>query len=193
MPFEQHLGASGARQLALAREVSKGYVPITAVAPSYKVLDAARQQTLSAWVDTLIPPVDPWPAPSQRGVPQYVDNCASFSGPLRQMLVAAMDQAQRLALQRFETAFADCEEAQRVQVLQQIEADLPADFGLILELTFEGYYRDRTVAHVVQDRTGFRVAGPLAGIPGEPFPEELLADVIAREKHYREVSEEVRA
>lgn len=189
MPFDQHLGASGARQLTLAREVGKGYVPVTAVAPEYKVLHPPRQTVLCKWVDTLIPREGAWPAPSERGVPQYIDNSAACSGTLRRMLIDAVDDADSRAITACGEGFASCSAETRVEVLKQMEAERPADFALLLELTFEGYYRDRSVAHVVEDRTGFRVAGPLAGIRDEPFQEQLLADVVTREKHYRDVAE----
>jgi hypothetical protein len=189
VPFDQQLGASAARQLDLAREVGRGYVPVTGAPPQFTVLDAGRQPALLALVDTLIPGREPWPAASERGVAQYVDNSAAASGTLRQMLVALVDDLDARAQATAQTTFAEATPAQRVDVTRQVEAESAAEFATVLELTFEGYYRDRLVSHVVEDQTGFTVAAPLAGRPDEPFDESLVADVMAREKHYVEVVE----
>lgn len=186
MPFDKHLGASGARQLQLARAVAKQYVPVESSPPRFEVLDPPRQATLRAWVDTLIPGEDPWPAASERGVAEYIDNGAAGSGELRRMLVEAVDAIERQAGDSGD-AFASAELDRRVEVLAAYESDHAADAAILLELTFEGYYRDRLVAHVVERQTGFRVSGPLAGIPTEPFDESWLGEIKERPPHYLEV------
>jgi hypothetical protein len=192
MPFDKHLGASGARQLQLARAVAKQYVQVESSPPVFEVLDPGRQATLRAWVDTLIPPEDPWPAASERGVAEYIDNGAAGAGELRRMLVEAVDAIEREAEQRGD-AFATADLDRRVEILGAYEAANPADAAILLELTFEGYYRDRLVAHQVERQTGFRVAGPLTGIPTEAFDESWVDEVKQRPPHYLEVDTEVKA
>jgi gluconate 2-dehydrogenase subunit 3-like protein len=188
MPFDKHLGASGARQLQLARAVAKQYVPVESRPPRFEVLDPVRQATLRAWVDTLIPAEDPWPAASERGIAEYIDNGAAGSGELRRMLTQAVDEIERVAGGGGED-FATADLDRRVEILAAYEAegDNAADAAILLELTFEGYYRDRIVAHLVERQTGFRVAGPLAGIPTEAFDESWVGEVRGRPPHYLEV------
>src|SRR4051794_17464041 len=97
MPFDKHLGASGARQLELARAVTKQYVPRQTAPAAFEVLEPGRQATLTAWVDTLIPAEGAWPAASERGVAQYIDNGAAGDGKLRRMLVEVVDEIERMA------------------------------------------------------------------------------------------------
>lgn len=184
MPFDKHLGASGARQLQLARAVAKQYVPVESSPPRFEVLDPVRQTTLRAWVDTLIPAEDPWPAASERGVAEYIDNGAAGSGELRRMLVEAVDGLEREA---GDEEFATADLDRRVEILARYAEAHGADAAILLELTFEGYYRDRLVAHLVERQTGFRVSGPLAGIPTEVFDESWVDEVMARPSHYLEV------
>jgi len=184
MPFDKHLGASGAEQLELARAVTKQYVPLRAAPPSFAVLDPDRQATLRAWVDTLIPGGGPWPPASERGVAEYIDNGAAGSGRLRRMLVQAVDELEASA---GEEGFAGADLDRRIELLRAYEGERPATAAILLELSFEGYYRDRLVAHVVERQTGFRVSGPLAGIPSEEFDEALVEAVRSRPPHYVEV------
>jgi hypothetical protein len=165
--------------------VTKQYVPVQSAPPSFEVLDPARQETLRAWVDTLIPAEDPWPAASERGVAEYIDNGAAGSGELRRMLIEAVDGIRREADEGEEFATADLD--RRVEILAAYAAEHGADAAILLELTFEGYYRDRLVAHLVERQTGFRVSGPLAGIPTEAFDESWVDEVMSRPTHYLEV------
>jgi hypothetical protein len=154
----------------------------TYVAPEevrdFVILGAAQQATLAAWAERLIPASGSWPGADEVDAHMYADNCASRSRLLRSMLLRAVDTAEREALAAHRRAFAECSASEREQVLRGL-AD-GADgvlFDLVLELVFEGYYRDPRVLEVVEERTGFRVMAPVEGVELEPFDESLLERV----------------
>ena len=117
MPFDKHLGASGARQLELARAVTKKYVPRESEPARFEVLDPQRQATLEAWVDTLIPSEGPWPSAAERGVAEYIDNDSSASGMLRRMLVEVVDDLEGLADSDGNGDFASAALDRRIELL----------------------------------------------------------------------------
>ena len=106
---------------------------------------------------------------------------------LRRMLVEVVDDLEGLADSDGNGDFASAALDRRIELLRLFESAHPAEFAVLLELTFEAYYRDRLVAHVVERETGFRVAGPLAGVPSEEFDESWLDGVRSRPSMYAEV------
>jgi hypothetical protein len=140
------------------------------------MLEPARQTTLSAWADALVPGDEAWPAASEVGAAAYVDNCAALSPVLRGALREALTVAEAGARRRG-AAFADLDPAPRREVLESIEAERPELFTLVLELTFEGYYRHPRVRRAVEERTGFRPDVPVVGTALEPFDEATLTRV----------------
>jgi hypothetical protein len=61
-------------------------------------------------------------------------------------------------------------------------------FSVILELTYEAYYRHPAVQDVVKERTGFDIHRTVQGAPLEPFPTERLTRVSMLPARYREAS-----
>jgi hypothetical protein len=118
----------------------------------------------------------------------YADNSAARSPLLRSMLLRAVDLVDREARGAHGSAFADCEQADREELLRGLQSGSDAVlFDLVLELVFEGYYRDPRVLEVVEQRTGFRVMAPVEGIEIDPFDEALLERVKGLPPLLREV------
>lgn len=151
----------------------------TYVAPGehgIRVLDPRRQATLAAWVGRIIPGDAHWPNAAELDTVEYVDAVVFAAPTLRPLLLAALDRADTLARGQHGAALAGLEPAQVVPVLQALEAD-PATseaFGLVLELTYEAYYRHERVQAVVAERTGFDIGRTVEGAPLAPFPVERL-------------------
>jgi hypothetical protein len=165
----------------------------TYVAPEevteFVLLSQGQRRTLAAWAERLIPAEGPWPSAAAVDAHMYVDNCAARSPLLRSMLLRAVDLVDREALGAHGAGFADCDEADREELLSELQSGSDALlFDLVLELVFEGYYRDPRVLEVVEQRTGFRVMAPVEGIEIEPFDEALLERVKGLPPLIREVS-----
>jgi gluconate 2-dehydrogenase subunit 3-like protein len=155
----------------------------------FVILSATQQRTLAAWSERLIPAEGPWPSAAAVEADMYADNCAARSPLLRSMLLRAVDLVDREAREAHGAAFAESEEGQRDEVLRDLESGSDAVlFDLVLELVFEGYYRDPRVLEVVEERTGFKVMAPVEGIEIEPFDESLLERVKGLPPLIREVS-----
>lgn len=164
----------------------------TYVAPGevteFLILNREQQATLAAWAERLIPAAGLWPSGAAVDAHLYADNCAARSPLLRSMLLRAVDRAEREARSAHGRPFAACEGPQRDELLRQLEEGEAANlFGLVLELLFEGYYRDPRVLEVVRARTGFEYMAPVEGIEIEPFEEGLLRRVRELPPRYREV------
>jgi gluconate 2-dehydrogenase subunit 3-like protein len=168
-------GDAGAA-LRLSRELGRTYLGPSAAPPRFRMLEPERQATLSAWADALIPGGEGWPAAAEVGAAAYVDNCAALSPVLRGALRAALTAVESGAERRAAT-FAELDPATRREVLTSLEAERPELFTLVLELTFEGYYRHPRVQRAVEERTGFRPDVPVVGMPLDPFDEATLARV----------------
>lgn len=170
-------GGDAGEALRLSRELGRSYLGRSAGPPRFRTLEPARQATLSAWADALIAgDGGAWPAATEVGAAAYVDNCAGLSavlrGALREALVAAESAAERRG-----GAFAELDPGARREVLEELEAERPELFTLVLELTFEGYYRHPRVQRAVKERTGFRPEVPVVGMALDPFDEATLARV----------------
>jgi hypothetical protein len=164
----------------------------TYVAPEevtdFVLLSAGQQRILAAWAERLIPAEGAWPSAAAVDAHMYADNCAARSPLLRSMLVRAVDLVEREAQGAHGAAFAECEQGQREESLRVLQSgDDAVLFDLVLELVFEGYYRDPRVLEVVEQRTGFQVMAPVEGIEIDPFDEALLERVKGLPPLLREV------
>jgi Gluconate 2-dehydrogenase subunit 3 len=115
---------------------------------------ADQQRTLNALIDCIIP-ADDFPSASQNGVAVYIDRLLHSDlqhreDEVRLGLAALNDEA----IARRGRAFADLDEPARIELLRLIEEGehvlamwtMPASrfFELMVTLTNEGYYADRS-------------------------------------------------
>ena len=186
-PGEAILGETP--EAAYSLEFGKTYVAPEEEVPAVS-LSEAQGRVLAAWADRLIPAEGDWPGAGAVGAGVYADNAASRSPLLRAMLLRAVDLVEREALGRYGEGFAGCSDEQRAAILTDLEgsAEDAVLFDLVLELIFEGYYRAAPVLKVVEERTGFKVMGPVEGVRIEAFDESLLERVKGLPPLRREVS-----
>lgn len=174
-------------EAAYSLEFGRTYVPPEEVR-DFVLLSVAQRPVLGAWAERLIPAAGSWPGADEVDAHMYADNCAARSPLLRSMLLRAVDRAEALARAEFAgRGFAECDSGEREQILVTMANDEGTLFDLVLELVFEGYYRDPRVLDVVEERTGFQVMAPVEGVELEPFDESLLERVKGLPPMLREV------
>jgi Gluconate 2-dehydrogenase subunit 3 len=179
--------AGEAAPVRYALEFGHSYVPADEV-QGFKILNPRQQATLAAWADALIPTGNGWPSASATGAHIYADNTSATRPRLRALLVRAIDSVDIAAGERGADSFAGCEADVRAEILAELEGrDAMELFDFVLELVFEGYYRDPAVLELVEDRTGFRIMAPIEGAELEPFDEGLVAEMKKRPAFVREV------
>jgi hypothetical protein len=161
-----------------ALEFGHTYVPYEHV-DGFRLLNEDQQALLAAWADTLIPgEAETWPSASEASAHRYADNCAAASPRLRALLVRAVRRLEEHALKVTERGFSAGDARTRERVLREFEQGEHAElFELVLELIFEGYYRDPAVLRVVEKRTGFKVMAPVEGVELTPFDPASLERV----------------
>ncbi|GAA3311050.1 gluconate 2-dehydrogenase subunit 3 family protein [Arthrobacter ramosus] len=153
------------------------------------VLDQSRCDTLNAWVDGIIPGNEDWPAAREVNAVAYIDATIRKAPELRLSLLAGIDTAELLAAREYGSLFSALDAEQRRSVMQKLETQDAIDaFSVILELTYEAYYRAPAVQDVVKKRTGFNIKNTVQGVPLKPFDTTRLALVAQRPDHYRRVS-----
>jgi Gluconate 2-dehydrogenase subunit 3 len=191
---ESQVGRRGVHEAAagpasdLRSLLGQAYVSPEAARATCSVLDRGRARTLSAWLDELIPATGEWPSASSTDAVGYIDATAARVPAIRPALLQAVDALEATALARFDTAFAELAHDQRYELLTGLEADNPRGaFDLVLELTYEAYYRDLRVLDVLERRTGFSMRRTMEGWDMEPFDERLLERVRALPPRVRSV------
>jgi len=77
--------------------------------------------------------------------------------------------------------------AERTELLQWFEEQAPLAFTLLKELTYEVYYRDGSVAKLIEQRTGFDTRLPVEGIEIKGYDKTLglLAEVAEKPRLVR--------
>jgi hypothetical protein len=158
-----------------------------------RVLDPARAATLGAWVARIIPGDEHWPSAGELDTVAYIDAVAVKAAVLRPLLLAGIDAATSAAKARGAATFGALSTDDQVAVLTGLETagadSLAAQaFSVILELTYEAYYRHADVQAIVKERTGFDIDRTVQGAPLEPFPTERLTRVSMLPARYREAS-----
>lgn len=163
------------------------YVPSEEVT-DFILLGEAEQAALAAWGDALIPGNDAWPSASEADAHLYADNCAARAPRHRALLTRAIAQVESAARERSPVGFAQCPKDDREAILRELETGDDAElFEFVLELVFEGYYRDPRVLEVVEERTGFRTRAPVDGVALQDFDESLVEEMRGRPPFVREV------
>lgn len=160
-------------------EFGHTYIPYDDL-DGFRLLNDFQQAALAAWADTLIPgDVGTWPAASEVNAHLYADNSCAASPRLRSLLVRAILRLEALALERGGTTFAAADAAARANILRDYERSADAElFELVLEMIFEGYYRDPCVLRIVERQTGFQVMAPVQGVELIAFDRRSLERVI---------------
>lgn len=151
------------------------------------VLDAERAGVLEVWAATLVPGDGEWPSAADVPAVAYIDRTIEIAVPLRGVVLRAIDDVRAEASRRFGDDFVALSFPDRVEVLRWFEGRSPLVFTLLKELTYEAYYRDRAVARVIRERTGFDTRLPVDGVELEGWDKtlELLADVAERPPLFR--------
>jgi hypothetical protein len=155
-----------------------------------RVLDPARSEALAAWTASIIPGDEHWPSAREAHAAAYIDATVSRAPATRPLLLNALSNLERAAQAAHGKPFAACDDDERETLLTEFsEVDATGAFEMVLELTFEAYYRDPHVCEVMERRTGFRSELPHTGSPMEPFDETRLERVKSLPAHYRQVPE----
>lgn len=186
MAFETRAG--GPATNPYESQMGRTYVAIDETG-DIRILDQARVATLGAWVARLIPGNEQWPSAGELDTVAYIDAVLQRSIVLRPIILAAIDAADAASVHRSSLPFAALPVAEQVEVLKELESDsAPQAFAVVLELSYEAYYRDVNVQSAVKARTGFDIARTVHGAPLEPFPTERLERVSLLAPRYREAS-----
>lgn len=168
------------------RHLGHAYVEAGDVGP-FTVLDPPRQAALAAWTARLIPGDEHWPSAADTGAAAYIDAVLARVPAVRPLLLRTLQTLEHTAEAAHGTAFAECGEDEQVALLEAL-SELGAGFDLVLELTFEAYYRDPAVNRAIEARTGFQAALPHLGSAMPPFDEARLERVKQLPPRYREVT-----
>ncbi len=172
----------------LSAALSRGYVeqgePI-----SRSVFDTARRETLQAWIGRLIPGDEHWPSAGELDASSYVDAVVSGTPECRPLALRALAALESGAWERHGCAFGACSDEQKDALLGELSRGAhQTAFTLVLELTYEAYYRHPLVCEVMRERTGFDSRLPHLGSSMDPFDEASLDRVKTLPAHFREVA-----
>lgn len=175
------------KQIDYRLEVGHAHVPI-GVERGFAVLDPDRAAGLRACVSVLIPAHGERPAAGDVGVAEYIDATAFLTPRIRGLLLEGIDTIDRMATERTGARFADAERDQQTAVLRDFEtADRAGIFGMIRDLTYEGYYAHPRVLRALKRETAWRYDVAFSGSEIEPFDEALLARMKTVAPRYRKV------
>jgi hypothetical protein len=181
--FDHRAGVAGRNPYAPV--MGKTFVELDETGP-VTVLDAPRAATLSSWVARIIPGTSEWPSADEVDTVAYIDAIVRKAPELRPVLLAGIDAVDRAAHTAHGGPFTGIAAADQIAILQDAETNTaPAAFSMILELTYEAYYRSPRVQQVVKERTGFNITNTVVGKPMEPFPLHRLQPISARPDRYR--------
>jgi hypothetical protein len=186
MAFDHRAPSSAEAAGDFRRHLGHAYVEAGDVGP-FTVLDPPRAAALEAWTARLIPGDEHWPSAADAHAAAYIDAVLARVPAVRPLLLRTLEMLERTAEAAHGTPFAACEEEQQIALLKEL-SEAGAGFDLVLELTFEAYYRDPAVNEAIEARTGFRAALPHLGSPMPPFDEARLERVKRLPPRYREVT-----
>lgn len=179
------VGADPGEAFALAREFGRTYVPVGAEPPVFTLLDSRRASALEGLALALIPGDAHWPSAADAGAAAYADNVAARSPVLREALTRLADVL--VAESDAHDPSPGPDGGGSASIARAVQEREPGLFEFALELIFEGYYRDRRVQEIVEQRTGYLPAVPVTGIRMTPFDESRLDGMRERPARVREV------
>ncbi|TLV01572.1 gluconate 2-dehydrogenase subunit 3 family protein [Dyadobacter luticola] len=112
--------------------------------PAGKLLSVDQANSLTAMVETIIPKTDT-PGAGELGVGNFVQKMVTdcYDSKTQANLSSGISQLEAQSMKRFGKSFADAGKDQKLQLLQDLEkssdADQKAFFGLVKNLTIQGY------------------------------------------------------
>ena len=175
------------KQIDYRLEVGHAHVQI-GVERRFAVLDPDRAATLRACVSVLIPARGERPAAGEVGVAEYIDATAFLTPRIRGLLLEGIDTIDRMANERTGVRFADAAPDHQTAVLREFETtDRAGIFGMVRDLTYEGYYAHPRVLRVLKRATDWRYDVAFSGSVLEPFDETLLDRMKTVAPRYRKV------
>lgn len=152
------------------------------------VLDDAQTRTLTSWVARLIPGDSTWPSAGELDTVDYIQSVLNKAPELTPVVTAALHALDDHAGATLDARFDELNHADQVNLLADLEGRLaPEAFSIILELTYEAYYRAPRVQEVARSRTGFDIANTVIGKAMDPFPMSALDEMMQRPDRYRSV------
>lgn len=153
------------------------------------VLDELRAAILSSWVSRIIPGDSEWPSADETDAVAYIDAVVRRAPELRPVLLAGIDTIDRAARAAHQAPFTAISAAEQTAILHEAEStSAPAAFSMVLELTYEAYYRWPLVQEVVRTRTGFDVTNTVVGKRMKPFPIDRLQTISSKPDRYRSIA-----
>ena len=153
-----------------------------------RILSEEEQSALAAWVDAVIPGDEHWPSAAELNVVAYIDATLAVAAELRPTIRNALRELDHGAWRRHGRPLAECGASERTQLVDELrQHDAAEAFPLVLELTYEAYYRSPTINEIIRSRTGFDAEAPHRGSPMKAFDAAVLDDVADRPSAYREV------
>ena len=160
-------------------EVGRAAVEVGA-ARGFSVLDAARAETLKAWVATLIPASAELPDAASAGAAEYVDATVAAVPQLQAVLLAGIESLDEIARRKAGRAFGSCEPGERELLLREIEAGDDADaFNMVRDFTYEAYYGHPKVLAALEAARGWSSTSPTRGSSMRAFDASGLERVRA--------------
>lgn len=114
-------------------------------------LSAPRAATFDAVADTLIPPDNGFPAPSEVGVRAFAERYVAPDGqPATWYPFLTADELHR-QLDALD-GLAHAAPSERIRVLKAVESDTPAFFAAVRDLVYQGYYSRPEVVRAINER-----------------------------------------
>jgi hypothetical protein len=185
MAFDHRSGAAAHNPYAPL--MGRTFVGLDETGP-ITILDDARATTLTSWVGRIIPGDGEWPSAGELDVVPYIDAVVRKAPELRPVLLSGIDALDRAAQAAHGAPFSEVSTDEQTAILRTAESEsAPEAFSIVLELTYEAYYRSPRVQEVVKARTGFDIANTVKGKAMAPFPVERLQTISARPDRYRSV------
>ena len=156
----------------------------------FSVLDATQAETLTAWVEALIPASSTMPGAGAVGAAEYVDATVQQVPALRPVLLAGIEALERIALNKAGRAFASCEPGERELLVRELEAPndnaIEADaFNMVRDFTYEAYYGHPRVLAALEKGSGWSSTSPTRGSAMRAFDASRLARVRSLPSRWR--------
>ena len=146
-------------------------------------LSEQQRELLTAVVDRLIPPQDGVPDAGAAGVAGHVEGMAGISPKSRAILIDGLKAIEAVGGRSHGRGFVSLSDAQKVDVLRDVEARHARFFAALIQESYAGYYSNPAVLAA----KGLPVSAPQPnGYEVEPFDASLLDSVRARGKKYRD-------
>jgi len=146
-------------------------------------LSEQQRELLTAVVDQIIPPQDGVPDAGAAGVAEHVEGMAGISPKSRAILIDGLKTIEAVGGRSHGRGFVSLSDAQKVDVLRDVEAQHDRFFEALIQESYAGYYSNPAVLAA----KGLPVSAPQPnGYEIEPFDASLLHSVRARGKKYRD-------